>query len=151
MRTKHSIAAPPKQIQERLSEWTLDHGENSFYQFDDLVFYTPSSISEEIQFLLQTLKIMYAGTNVATVKHDKLIPEHALALSVEVNKNNLLLCEVSETEALKYLRKECILLEGAPVGFTLLTYHNLPIGWANVLSNRVNNMYPSDWRIRMKS
>ena len=151
IRTKHSIAAPPKQIQERLSEWTLDLGQNSFYQFDDLVFYTPSSISEEIQFLLQTLKIMYAGTNVATVKHDKLIPEHALALSVEVNKNNFLLCEVSETEALKYLRKECILLEGAPVGFTLLTYHNLPIGWANVLSNRVNNMYPSDWRIRMKS
>jgi len=33
-------------------------------------------------------------------------------------------------------------------GFTLMSFQNTPIGWANLLGNRVNNLYPSAWRIR---
>ena len=85
----------------------------------------------------------------ATVKHEKLVPEHAMALSVEIERNNFPEVAVDEEQALKYLRRENIELTNSPAGFTLLTYQHIPIGWVNVLANRVNNMYPSEWRIRM--
>jgi len=149
LKTKKSLATPSKKTTERLHTWIADAGSLTFFQFNDLIFYTPSYKSREVEFLLQHLKIMYAGTNLATEKHDKLIPEHALAVSIDLKKENFPWIEIPEADALKYLRKDVIRLEGAPVGFTLLTHQNLPIGWANVLSNRINNMYPSDWRIRV--
>lgn len=149
LKSKKKLAAPVKVIKEKLQGWISTNDPVTFYQFNDLLFYTPDYKATEIEFLLQHLKIMYAGTNLATVKHEKLIPDHALALSVELNREVFAKREIGEEDALKYLRKDVIRLEGTAIGFTLLTHQNLPIGWVNVLSNRVNNMYPSDWRIRM--
>jgi 16S rRNA C967 or C1407 C5-methylase (RsmB/RsmF family)/NOL1/NOP2/fmu family ribosome biogenesis protein len=151
LKGKRNLTPPLKKTQEKLRDWISVSGAENFFQFNDLLFYTPSSKAQEIEFLLQHLKIMYAGTNLATLKHEKLIPNHALALSVELRKENFLTADLTEAEAIKYLRRDAIYLEAAPVGFTLITYKNVPLGWANVLSNRVNNMYPSDWRIRMDS
>lgn len=149
LRNKSVLAPPARSVSERLQEWILPSAPVTFFQFNDLLFYTPASKSEEVGFLLQNFRIVYAGTNLATLKHDKLIPDHALALSVELRKGNSPTAELSKSEAIKYLRRDAIQIEGASMGFTLVTYHGLPLGWANVLSNRVNNMYPSDWRIRM--
>lgn len=151
IKNKTSLAVPAKKVQERLHDWIPGAGPVKYFQFQDLLFYCPESKSREVEFILQHLKIMYAGTNLARIKHEKLIPEHALALSVDLNKSNFPAVEVSDEDALKYLRKDVIQLGGRAPGFTLLTYNDLPIGWVNILSNRVNNMYPSDWRIRMSS
>ncbi|HEX8040328.1 MAG TPA: rRNA methyltransferase [Chryseosolibacter sp.] len=149
LKSKAPFVVPPGNVTDRLKKWILPEGQVSFFQFQDLVFFMPAFRIKEIEFALQHLRIMYAGTNLARLKHDKLIPEHALALSVELNRQHFPLREVGEADALKYLRKETIELAGAGTGFTLLTFQGLPIGWANVLSNRVNNMYPPEWRIRM--
>lgn len=149
IRSRKAIANPSKQTLGTLESWILPGKDAVFFQFNDLIFYTPSSKAKEMELLLQSLRIVYAGTNMATLKRDKLVPDHAMALSVEVNKDNFPCVEVSEEDALKYLRRDNIQLPDAPIGFTLLTYQSLPIGWVNVLSNRVNNMYPSEWKIRM--
>lgn len=149
IKQKKAVAQPLAKIRERLTPWILDNREATFFQFNDLIFYAPSIKAPEMESLLQCLRIMYAGTNVATLKHDKLVPEHAMAMSVEVNKENFPCCDVSEEQALKYLRRDILLLPEATPGFTLLTYNQLPIGWVNVLRNRVNNMYPTAWKIRL--
>lgn len=148
MRRK-SIAAPSPAVQERLSPWIRNAGDNKFHQFNDLLFYTPASTLPVFECLLTGFKIIYAGTNVATIKRDKLIPEHPLALSVDLNRDHFPALEVSEEDALKYLRKESIQVPGASTGFGLVTFRQVPLGWVNILSNRINNMYPAQWRIRM--
>ena len=150
VKPKRAIPVPLKKIQDRLNEWITDAQRATFFQFNDLVFYAPSSKAREVEFLTQYLKVVYAGTNVASIKHEKLIPDHALALSVELDKDTFPVVDLNTEDALKYLRRESPQLNGVHVGFTLLTYGQLPIGWVNVLSNRVNNMYPSEWRVRMK-
>lgn len=32
----------------------------------------------------------------------------------------------------------------------MLTYRGVALGWAKNLGNRCNNLYPSEWRIRMQ-
>jgi NOL1/NOP2/fmu family ribosome biogenesis protein len=148
LRGGRALASPAKQVSARLGEWILRPEESSLIQFNDLVFSVPATRSADMQALLQRLRIVYAGTNLATLKHDKLIPEQSLALSASIAKENFPCVEVNEEDALRYLRRETIQISGQR-GFALLTFHGLPIGWVNVLPNRVNNMYPAEWRIRM--
>lgn len=148
MQIKNGVARPSKKIQERLQQWIKDPRGVTCFQFKDLLFFTPAFREKVIDFLVQHLKIVYAGTTLATVKHEKLIPAHAFALSVEMNRDNFPQVQLDEPDALRYLRREALALPGEP-GFTLVTFRDLPLGWVNILSNRSNNMYPSEWRIRM--
>ena len=57
--------------------------------------------------------------------------------------------EVDRGDALKYLRKETTLAATGKKGYALVMFEGVPLGWVNMLDNRINNLYPSDWRIRM--
>ncbi len=144
---RKSQVAPPPKLLDRVKRWIKD-GDNKFVQFGDLVFYTPTSLAPDLEILLSSLKVVYAGTNIATIKHEKLIPEHALALSVEIDRSVIPRVDVDEETAIRYLRRDTLEHASQPAGFALVLYHDLPLGWINVLTNRINNMYPSTWRIR---
>lgn len=148
MKSRKSIPAPPAKSQERFRDWLKHKDDYRFFLFNDLVFCTPAAVSDALEAVLQSTRIVYAGTNVATIKHDKLVPEHALALSVDVNPDSVPLLDVDESTALSYLRRDQVLLAYPRTGFVLLSFKGIPIGWVNVLANRVNNMYPSHWRVR---
>jgi 16S rRNA C967 or C1407 C5-methylase (RsmB/RsmF family)/NOL1/NOP2/fmu family ribosome biogenesis protein len=149
LKPKKNLLTPSKNMQQILQRWISPTNEINFYQFNDLLFYTLRAKEKEVEFLLQYLKIIYAGTNLGTIKHDKVIPDHALALSYQLNKGSFPSLDLTESEAIQYLRKDALQTNGAAMGVTLMTYGTRPLGWANVLANRINNMYPNEWRIRM--
>ncbi len=148
IKSKTRTATPSKKIQEQLQPWMVNESVK-FYCWNDIVYAIPENQIEEIEFLIHHLKIVQAGTPFITAKHNKLIPEHAAALSIELQKDHFQHIEVSLEEALHFLRKEPIQLGSTPKGFALVTYNKLPLGWVNVLDNRSNNLYPKEWRIRM--
>lgn len=149
IRHKNSFAGPSKKIVEQLHSWLHRPEEKTFIIRNDQVQFFPINKTPEIEFLSKNTYIITAGTIIASVKHDKLIPEHPAALSIELNKDNFSVLEVSLQEALQFLRKETMQVMTEKKGFALVHYKNLPLGWVNVLDNRMNNLYPSDWRIRM--
>ncbi|MBQ8969254.1 MAG: hypothetical protein IJ064_05940 [Bacteroidaceae bacterium] len=55
--------------------------------------------------------------------------------------------ELSYIDAIAYLRHEGLHLS-APRGILVVTYEGLPLGLAKGVGNRLNNLYPSEWRIR---
>ncbi len=94
------------------------------------------------------LKSKWFGVMMGQFKGRDLIPDHALALS------NSLAAELPRTEleladALVFLKKENLELPGSPIGWTLPTFKNLPLGWVKILPGRVNNYLPQNRRIRM--
>lgn len=145
IKNKLNVASPA--ITSRVKGW-LKKNENEFIQHNDLLFFLPGGLVNGIEYLLQRLKFVYAGTNVASIRHDKLVPEHALALGIHLNQDRFGTIEADFDTAIAYLRRETIPLTGNK-GYNLLKYKDLPLGWVNVLENRVNNMYPREWRIRM--
>ena len=66
----------------------------------------------------------------------------------QVNKKNLDTMELNKEQALAYLRKENLPIHEEKRGFALVIYEDLPLGWVNLLGTRINNLYPSAWRIR---
>jgi NOL1/NOP2/fmu family ribosome biogenesis protein len=140
---------PLKIIPTPITEWVTNHEQYLFFQWNDLISFVPTPKLNEIQLLLDHLSIVSTGTKAATVKHNKFIPEHPLAMSQVLNNDNILSLPLSLDESLNYLRKNTITSEETKKGFALVTYKSLPLGWVNVIPNRINNLYPSNWRIRM--
>ena len=132
-----------------MQSWITNPGAFEFFQHNEFLYLLPEGQSEEADVISQHLKIVNAGTALAAVKHDKFIPEHALALSVNLNQTNFTQLPLAYEDAIKYLRKDVLQPIELPKGYCLVTFDNTPLGWVNNLGNRINNMYPQEWRIRM--
>ena len=102
--------------------------------------------SNDVGLLQKNLYLRKAGINVGSIKGNGLVPHHELALSTIIN-NNIPKTEISSAQALQYLRKKEIGIDTDYKGWVLCTFNNYPLGWAKILHNRVNNYYPTEWRI----
>lgn len=120
----------------------------SFFAFKDDIRFIPPGREKLLQLLSKHLYLVGAGTLVGTAKHNKVVPAHALALSVNIDPASFAALPVDKETALRYLRREPIEAGDVPRGFALVTYNGLRLGWVNVLDTRTNNLYPTDWRIR---
>ena len=109
-----------------------------------------TKFSDKVELLKSNLHIMHYGITLCEIKGRDLIPHTSLALSKSINLENIQQAELELRDALIYLKKEAINLPEAEKGFVLLKYRNIPIGWVKNLGNRCNNLYPNEWRIRMK-
>ncbi|MBR2492364.1 MAG: hypothetical protein IKB64_02695 [Paludibacteraceae bacterium] len=77
------------------------------------------------------------------------IPDTQLALCKDINTNNWASVELDRFTALKFLKCESITLADAPIGYVLVKYAGVNLGWVKNIGNRCNNLYPDLWRIRM--
>ena len=100
--------------------------------------------------LNKELKCMYSGIWVGEMKGTDFVPSTNVALSKELDMNTAESVEVEYGDAIRFLQKEAIVLSDSPKGYVLITYKGLGLGWVKNLGNRCNNLYPQEWRIRMK-
>jgi 16S rRNA C967 or C1407 C5-methylase (RsmB/RsmF family)/NOL1/NOP2/fmu family ribosome biogenesis protein len=87
-----------------------------------------------------------AGTVLGEIKGVDLVPNQELAWSVMKSEN----CErtdLSYDDAIRYLKKENLLIPLPGKGLRLITYKEQGIGWAKILPNRLNNYLPAEYRI----
>jgi len=152
-RLKHQkmFVPPARKIADQIREWIKNPQEHLFtVRNDHFVHALPANKVKEIEWLANNLYIISSGTGIAVEKHNKLIPEHSLALSIDLNSENFNKIDLELQDALKFLRRETIVVEKAERGFALISFKGLPLGWVNVLDNRINNLYPTNWRVRMQ-
>lgn len=109
----------------------------------------PLHLKNLLAIIQSNLYIKKAGVKIGTIIRNTLIPSHELALSTIINKN-ILNAEIDLNTALQYLRKLELCLSPTVQGWQLVTYNKLPLGWIKVIGNRINNYYPSAWRILNK-
>ena len=138
-----------KSVSDQLNAWIKGADNKSFRRFKEDILMFPKPHHHVVEFLCTHLHVVQAGTTLGTTKHEKIIPDIASALSIDLNKSTFQIANVSLDDALRYLRKDNLVLDGLSRGFTLVCYQDSPLGWVNVLDNRINNLYPSGWRIRM--
>jgi NOL1/NOP2/fmu family ribosome biogenesis protein len=80
---------------------------------------------------------------------DELIPDHAVAMSVQLG-NYYPTVELSLNQALLYLKGETSLQIALNKGWHIVTFQGQSIGFVKSLGNRLNNYFPKEWRIRMQ-
>lgn len=141
------FSMPSKKINSLLTDWLST--EHTLILQHENVLAISSHQAEWIAELSNAMHVIVKGVAIAALKHDKAIPQHSLALHTALAQNNFPSVHVDTTTAIQYLKKETMSHEFTAQGFTLIKHDEYALGWVNALQTRVNNMYPSNWRIRM--
>ena len=100
--------------------------------------------------LNRQLKCMYSGILLGEMKGSDFIPAAGIALSKQLNRESVETVEVDYHTAILFLKKEAIFLPDSKRGYLLICYKGQALGWLKNMGNRCNNLYPQEWRIRMK-
>lgn len=132
-----------------LAEWLAEPTRFSFWQKPNQeIVAVPVVLEKELITVDLALRNKGFGVEMGMFKGNDFIPSHALALSTAVNPA-LPGIELSREDAIRYFKKENLVLNEQTRGWLLARYQGLNLGWLKGVSNRVNNYLPKDWRIRM--
>lgn len=134
---------------EILKPYLINTDDFFFIKQNEEAIALPVHLENDLAVIQSALYIKKAGVKLGTIIRSELIPAHDLAVSNIINPA-LPKLEVDKETALQYLRKTEIKIEPGIIGWVLLTHRHLPIGWIKVMSGRINNYYPKEWRILNK-
>jgi len=137
--------AVTKKEMEFVERWMKAEGKE-FIKYENTVYAWPEQLVKDFSFLLEQLRVIYSGTLCGELMRDKLVPDHALAMSNLVN-DTIHLAELNYEQAIQYLQRKDLKIETKEKGWQLITYQQHPLGWINALPNRINNYYPKEMRI----
>jgi len=124
----------------------VNAGGLAFLRHEEIIYTIPEILLADINFLSSKLRIVNCGTRIGEIIKDKLIPDHALALSNIISDKTSRI-ELDHEQAIQYLKKKELRLETDKKGWTLVTHQGHHLGWINILPNRINNYYPKELRI----
>ncbi len=141
---KKPVLAEKKEI-EIISNWVKPEGKQ-FIRHDSSVYGWPSALFADFSCILEMLRVVYSGILIGDLIRDKIIPDHALAMSKRV-ADTIQNVELEKEQAIKYLQRKDINVPEGKKGWQLASYQGHPLGWVNILANRVNNYYPKELRI----
>lgn len=128
-------------------EWVSSDSE--FVQWNEYVFAIPSGFGELVELLHSNLRIIKLGTELGEISRKGLIPNEALVLDASILSGQVPDIALTREQALHYLKGETFSLEGKQ-GFNTVSFEGTKLGWIKHLGNRFNNLYPKEWRIRMR-
>ncbi len=144
-RAGHKLSIAGKKDLEVIKKWVKTEGK-IFFRHLNTVYAWPELQAGDFILLLQQLRVIYSGTLIGELVRDKLIPDHALAMSTSV-ADTIERAELDQDQSIQYLQRKELQVEIKNKGWQLVTYQQRPLGWMNVLSNRINNYYPKESRI----
>ena len=134
-----------KQEVEILGKYVIMDG-LTFLRHGKMLRAIPESLLAEISFLSTKFRVVNCGIEIGEIIKDKLVPEHALAVS-NILSDDVERTELNYEQSIRYLKKKEFELPAGGIGWSVVTFEGHPLGWINNLSNRINNYYPKELRI----
>jgi NOL1/NOP2/sun family putative RNA methylase len=128
-----------------IEKWVNKEGRH-FIKHMTTVYAWPGHLENDFSFLLEQLRVMYSGTLLGQLMRDKMVPDHALAMS-KIVVDSIPGVELENEQAIQYLQRKDLKIETSIKGWQLVRYRGHSLGWVNVLPSRINNYYPKEMRI----
>jgi len=138
----------PVEFEGEMRSWLKEPDQWAIRQSDRFMTAYPMKYKALIDYLWEVLTCISTGFGIGEIRGKGASPQHALAMSKALKKEAFPNVELSLENALSYLRAEALGEMNVPLGAILLTYQNVPLGFAKNVGNRLNNLYPNEWRIR---
>lgn len=148
-RSKNKIDRLEKKEQMMVEKW-VDSSELEFVKHLNTVYAWPVNLFNDCAWILQQLKVIYSGIMIGELMRDKLVPSHALAMTNKV-ATSIPRISLDSSRAIQFLQRKELDWSVQDKGWHLVEYEGKILGWANVLSHRVNNYYPKELRILKES
>lgn len=106
---------------------------------------TAAMLAERLE---RDVKIAGRGVTVAELKGKEWVPASELVLCSDYRQDAFPYVELSEEDALRYLRRESLTLPDVGKGYVAVGWRSVPLGMMKNIGNRANNLYPTRWKIK---
>jgi 16S rRNA C967 or C1407 C5-methylase (RsmB/RsmF family)/NOL1/NOP2/fmu family ribosome biogenesis protein len=147
---KHYFSPCEKTILPFIKNWINSEYLVDFMQHNDKIYALPKSHFDVMSYLITQLNVVYTATPIAEKTKNGVNPTHELTQSVLFNKEAFPILSLQKEEAIAFLRKETITIDGnQPIGWNIVCFENSLLGWIKNIGKRTNNYYPTNWRIRI--
>ncbi len=152
--TSNTVRPPKKSKWQKLSKtetaiiqpWLKNELPVQLWKQADMIIAFPAPLEQELHIAAEHLYLRKAGIIIGKIAGNTLVPDHPLALS-NLLADNIVAVSLNKEEALQYLRREEVKITTPHTGWALIKYEGITLGWVKLLANRINNYYPSPWRI----
>ncbi|MFD1677716.1 methyltransferase RsmF C-terminal domain-like protein [Alicyclobacillus fodiniaquatilis] len=94
---------------------------------------------------LRGVRVLRAGTPLATKQNNRYIPQQALALRLRPEQAKQVI-QLDASAAAAYIRGDALSYTGEQRGYALVAYEGFVLGWVKAVAGRLNNLYPKGWR-----
>ncbi len=118
-----------------------------YYEYAEMIHLFPVSYISHLSAIQQRCRIVQFGTKVGKILKYKLQPEHDIISSTAIDLSSFPVVEISYDNAVSFLKKETFQLDNLPLGWVVLSYNSLNLGWIKSVGNRFNNYYPNELKI----
>jgi 16S rRNA C967 or C1407 C5-methylase (RsmB/RsmF family)/NOL1/NOP2/fmu family ribosome biogenesis protein len=142
---KNTTRLSISKIEQLLVSQMVDLEGSALFKKENRFYFSNHAVMEFVSTFDKYFYYKKAGTSIGEIKGKSVVPDHELALSI--NLNTIGTCELGFEEALCYLRKQNFGLFNSDTGLKLVTHSHHGLGWAKLLSNRINNYLPNEYRI----
>ncbi len=133
---------------ERIGRWLAPSAALERFAFGgESVYGFSEALWGVVPLFLERFRVLYSGVQMGEWIRGELKPVHSLALYHAVGRAAVPCARLDRETALEYLRKGMLSPDSLAEGLNLMLFGDLPIGWAKRIGRRVNNLYPSGWRI----
>lgn len=152
-RTKVSAGKKMPTIPAEIKQLLKEHADFDFYidRLGRICAFASSQLAS-LKRLEEHLRVVHAGVVLGEIKGKDLLPDASLALSVALNREAVQSFELDKKQAIDFLRREALVMPSdCPLGWVLMCFEGLPLGWIKNIGNRANNGYPNEWRIRSEN
>ncbi len=148
VRIKHDYKFRPARDELKIAgEWILCSG-GRMLKSDSNIIAAPCS-PEDFSIIYENLRIVKPGTRIGSVKGNRFLPDHDLAMDINFRKSACPTADIDYNQAIGFLSRVKIELDNIPKGWINLRYKDVSLGFINNIGERLNNYYPLDWRIKM--
>jgi NOL1/NOP2/fmu family ribosome biogenesis protein len=131
------------------TEWKeLIKTDVEFFKFRNEITAVKPCLLEFYKQISKALKVVHLGTGVGTQNQQLMIPSGELVFSQQFNSECWPSIELTLEQAILYIGKQIIPYSSSSKGYVTLTYKNIPIGIGKFAGNRINNLFPNEWRLR---
>jgi 16S rRNA C967 or C1407 C5-methylase (RsmB/RsmF family)/NOL1/NOP2/fmu family ribosome biogenesis protein len=145
---------PDKNLKSVIAPWllprlteVLEVTDTSYMEHRGEVFFLPEAYFSFAMGLASVLHVLSIGTHAGKIIRDELIPSHELALSIDLKSGDFIQLEMSDEQALAYLKKESFSVDSKQLGLALCLHKGVACGWAKIISGKLKNSYPVNLRI----
>lgn len=129
-----------------VNSWLRDPASITLFHQKENIVAIPVKWAEAFAVVQRSLHVRKSGVAIGSIKGKDLVPHHELALT-NIVSDRLSHVSLNKEDALRYLKRNDLVLNDINKGWTLVRHEGINLGWAKVLPTRVNNYYPPNWRI----
>ena len=136
-----------KTSRKELSRWLQESDKYTYAMVADTIYAYRTEQFKAVQALSEGLTAIYSGVAMGQIFKGKLKPDWALSQYVDLERKAVAVVELTEEDALNYLRKRDIAVGDMVDGMNLVTHNGCALGFAKRVGMRSNNLYPNSLKI----